>query len=396
MNSLAAIQISLFEHKGKTCYGLKFPFNNQLKDRLRTIDAVRWSATQTVFYVYEERLSLKALCEALQTLGLTFDHSTIPLEELIAPTEYGFGKRKLSEENTILLGQFTNYMKGLRLSESTMTTYYSFVLNFLIFIGDKKVEKLMAIDVRLFIEQQVIVKDYAVSTHRQMISGIKHFGFFMSLEALTDLDRFRPRKSSYLPTILSKEEAITLLRVTKNLKHRTILALLYSSGLRIGELISLELKCLDIDRRQIFVRSGKGRKDRVVIMAESFVPLFKNYFFSYRPKVYFIENPKGGMYTAGSVRSFLRKSCKEAGILKKVTPHTLRHSYATHLIEMGVGLRYVQDLLGHSKPETTMIYTHVARKDLLAIQSPLDHALTTIEVTDKNQLKSRFEGDISG
>lgn len=396
MNSLAAIQISKFEHKGKLCYGLAFPFNNQIKNRLRTIPETRWSATHKTFYVFQEALSLNDLMIALRKEGLTFDYSSVTSEELFREINMKVGKKVVSEVNKDLLVQFWNYLKGLRLSESTIRTYFSFVTDFLAFAGDKKAETLTDIDVRLFLEKQVMYKHYSISTHRQMVSGIKQFGYFMSMEVLTDLDHFRPKKSSYLPTVLSKEEAIRLLSVTKNLKHRTVLAILYSAGLRVGEVISLELRHLDFDRRQIFIKSGKGRKDRVVIMAESFVPLFKNYFLSYRPKVYFIENPNGGQYTAGSIRSFLRASCKAAGITKKVTPHTLRHSYATHLIEMGVGLRYVQDLLGHAKPETTMIYTHVAKKDLLKIQSPLDKALLDFEASDKKLLKSTFTDEDSG
>ena len=140
----------------------------------------------------------------------------------------------------------------------------------------------------------------------------------------------------------------------------------------------------------------KGRKDRVVVLAEGFIGLLKNYYLTYRPKQYFIENPTGGPYSAGSIRQFLKRYCKAAGIRKNVTPHTLRHSYATHLIENGVGLRYVQDLLGHSKPETTMIYTHVARKDLLQIQSPLDTALQELAKRDKEVLKLPFSDNFSG
>ena len=117
---------------------------------------------------------------------------------------------------------------------------------------------------------------------------------------------------------------------------------------------------------------------------------------SYCPARYLIESPKGGKYSAGSIRNFLKRSCKAAGITKRVTPHTLRHSYATHLIEMGVGLRYVQELLGHSKPETTMIYTHVAKKDLLSIKSPLDQALEDVQAGDKKQIKSTFGGYLGG
>ena len=117
---------------------------------------------------------------------------------------------------------------------------------------------------------------------------------------------------------------------------------------------------------------------------------------TYNPKTYFIEGKGEKPYSATSIRKFLHRSCIKAGIHKKVTPHTLRHSYATHLIENGVNLRYVQELLGHSKPETTMIYTHVAKKDLLQIKSPLDEAILQMTLKDKNTQKGSIAGTLGG
>ena len=182
----------------------------------------------------------------------------------------------------------------------------------------------------------------------------------------------RPRRSKRLPLVLSKEEVISLIQVTRNLKHRTCIALIYSCGLRISELINLELRDIDIERRQLLICQGKGRKDRYIILAESFLPLMRNYLTTFQPERYFIEGRPGKTYSATSIRKFLKASCQRARIYKRVTPHTLRHSYATHLLESGVDLRYIQELLGHAKPENTMIYTHVAKKDLLSIGSPLD------------------------
>lgn len=159
------------------------------------------------------------------------------------------------------------------------------------------------------------------------------------------------------------------------------MALIYSAGLRISELINLELRQIDVDRRQIIIKNAKGRKDRNVILAKSFIPVLNNYLNTYRPKVYFTEGKIGGKYSPESIRAFLKRSCQAAKISKNVTPHTLRHSYATHLLENGIDLRYIQELLGHAKPETTMIYTHVAKKDLLQIESPLDIAFKTIVET---------------
>jgi site-specific recombinase XerD len=201
---------------------------------------------------------------------------------------------------------------------------------------------------------------------------LKQFSVFLPDCRIDPEGLVRPHKSRKLPTVLSTAEIIRLLQVTRNLKHRTLLALIYGCGLRIGELLALELSQLDIARRQLFVRDGKGRKDRVVVLADRLLPLLQNYLATYRPERYFAEGRPGQPYSPTSIRSILKQNAKRAGIIKPITPHTLRHSYATHLLEKGVDIRYIQELLGHAKPETTMIYTHVSRQDLLNIKSPLD------------------------
>ncbi|MBT8211039.1 MAG: site-specific integrase [Eudoraea sp.] len=282
------------------------------------------------------------------------------------------------------------------MSTSTVTTYRNFIIFLLLYWKNRSLRQLDNASVQRFIEVVVKRRNYGISSHRQLISALKHFGDRFTQCAIQPATIKRPSKSRLLPTVLSKEEVIDLLRVTYNLKHRMILAILYSCGLRISEVLNLQLADIDFDRRQLVVRQSKGRKDRYLILAESTVPLLINYVSSYKPVGYLFHGGKGGKYSATSIRAFLKRSCRRAGISKRVTPHTLRHSYATHLIENGVNLRLVQELLGHSKPETTMIYTHVAKKDLLAVQSPLDTTLLELRTTDKNLLNQSLSGNLKG
>ena len=245
--------------------------------------------------------------------------------------------------------------------------------------------------------EEVIAKEhYSISSHRQCISALKHFTAFCNLENFDASNFRRPKKSNYLPVVLSKEAIIDLLQVTKNLKHRTIIGLLYSGGLRIGELLNLKLNHLDIDRSQIHIRQGKGRKDRVVVMSEVIKPLLLNYIHTYKPTDFVIEGRDGGIYSASSIRAFLKQSCQLAGIKKPVTPHTLRHSYATHMLENGIDLRYIQELLGHVKPETTMIYTHVAQKDIMQIRNPLDVTVEELQLKAKDNKKVLISRNFNG
>ncbi len=391
------VKLTEFEHRGVPCFGIGFDFNLDLKDLVKSITGVVWSARRRTFYVLKNELSLHDLYSELNALKIYVDYTELKASvKTIKQKPKKRVPRVISEDKKEVIRAFVRYLRGLRLSESTVMTYFTFVADFVEFLGKKPLDGITNTDVRLFVERQVIQKKYAISTHRQLISAIKHFGAFLPDTHLVLEDLKRPKKSSYLPTVLSKEEVIDLLKSTKNLKHRTILAMLYSAGLRISEVLHLKLHEIDVDRRQLFIKNAKGRKDRVVVLAESFIPLLQNYYMTYQPKVYFVENPKGGMYSDVSIRTFIKKSSQFAGIKKRVTPHTLRHSFATHLIEDGVGLRYVQDLLGHTKPETTMIYTHVAKKDLLKIQSPLDSALMALQQEDKKQLKQTLSRNIGG
>lgn len=301
----------------------------------------------------------------------TFRAKTFRVEAI--KTERKRGSKTLCSADKARLHEFVRYLRGKRFSESTVRTYYTHVLDFMIFLEGKELKEVGNRDVERFVEEVCVKRHYAISTHRQVISALKHFSTLFSECRIDELELMRPSRSKMLPEVLSQPEVISLLQNTRNIKHRAVLGLLYSSGLRIGELLDLKLADIDVQRRQVFVRSGKGRKDRYVVLAESFGQLLSNYLMSYQPQVYFVEGKEpGSPYSATSVRSFLRNSCRAAGIRKHVTPHTLRHSYATHLLEQGVDIRYIQELLGHSRPETTMVYTHVTHRDILNIASPLD------------------------
>ena len=236
-------------------------------------------------------------------------------------------------------------------------------------------------DIELFIETVFIKQKYSISTQRQFISAVKLFIVFEPTTQINNLQLTRPKKDKILPKVLSQNEVISLLQHTENLKHRAITALLYSCGLRVSELINLKLKNININRKQILVSQSKGRRDRYVNLAESFIPLLLNYLNTYKPVNYFAEGKNNTKYSAESIRNFLRRNSLKAQTSIKVTPHVLRHSYATHMLENGVDIRYIQVLLGHSRPETTMIYTHVTKKDLMQITNPLDIAVK--KLTDK-------------
>jgi site-specific recombinase XerD len=372
-------------HKRELKLLLKFDFNDTLINLTKQLKDVRWSKTLHSWYLNFTQENIQLVSEIFKDITKV-NTDKLPKKELF--------KRNLTAAEKILLNDFYLYLKGKRYSLSTLQTYTFFVADFVNFHTKKALEELTNRDVELFIEKVFIERNYSVSSQRQFVSALKLFIVFYPQTKINDLVLARPRRSRQLPSVLSQEEVLSIIQSTQNLKHRAIIALLYSCGLRISELINMKLDDFHIERKQLIVKNGKGRKDRYVSLADSFLPLLSNYYHSYKPKIYFVEGQNGGKYSAESVRQFLRKSCLNAKIKKNVTPHTLRHSYATHLLENGVDIRYIQSLLGHSKPETTMIYTHVKRKDLMDIQNPLDVALHKMNNRDNDKGKLLLSGDI--
>lgn len=372
-------------HKKELKLLLKFEFNDTLINLTKKLKDARWSRSMQSWYLNFTQENIQLVTEIFKDIT-PINSDKLPKKDLF--------KRNLTASEKILLNDFYLYLKGKRYSTSTLQTYTFFVADFINFYTKKALEELTNRDVELFIEKVFIERNYSVSSQRQFVSALKLFIVFYPQTKINDLVLERPKRSRQLPSVLSQEEVLSIIQSTQNLKHRAIIALLYSCGLRISELINMKLADFHIERKQLIVKNGKGRKDRYVSLADSFLPLLSNYYNSYKPKIFFVEGQNGGKYSAESVRQFLRKSCLKAKIKKNVTPHTLRHSYATHLLENGVDIRYIQSLLGHAKPETTMIYTHVKRKDLMEIQNPLDVALQKINNRDNNKGRLLLSGDI--
>lgn len=387
MSNLPIVTLTRAVHRKENQILIAFKHDWALIDVVKHLPQAKWSATLKRWYVKNNPENLKQIYSVFK--GHAHVESSQLFDKKVVKPDPATIKqpRELTAQNKTLLNNFYSYLKGKRYSKSTVDTYTFFVADFIAFHNSKTLQSLTIKDVNAFIESVFIKRGYSISTQRQFISAVKQFIIFCPETGISNLALTRPKKSRILPTVLSQEEMIHIIQCTKNLKHRAILAMIYSAGLRISELLNLKLADIQIQRKQLLIKQAKGRKDRYVTLADSFMPLLHNYMATYAPKIYFVEGEKGAPYSASSVRKFLSRSCKAAKVNRIVTPHTLRHSYATHLLESGVDLRYIQELLGHSKPETTMIYTHVARKDLLDIKSPLDYAVEQLRKNGNEEQK---------
>ena len=294
---MANISLESFTHNSKHCIAIKFLYDFETKEYIKKFKGVLWTKTHRTFYIYYSEVRLEDLKNHLAKGNLNIINQKAAHRIPRISKGGKFELNPLNKEKTKIYRFYLKYLQGKRFSKSTIASYSGFILEFLRFTDQKPINELNENDVRSYIEWAVNTLNYSISTHRQMVSGFKHFSHFYPACAI-NLDKiYMPKKDRKLPTVLSIEEVLTLLQVTKNLKHRVTIAILYSSGLRISEIINLKLSDFDFKRKQLHIQNSKGRKDRYASIAVSMFPLIKNYYKTYKPKKYFIENPKGGKYS---------------------------------------------------------------------------------------------------
>ncbi len=265
-------------------------------------------------------------------------------------------------------------MKGY--SPRTVEVYQHCLKAYKQYFRDKNLADLTQEDVQEYLIQ-LIHKNYSRSTQNQHINAIKFYNEKVLGREKTYYWLDRPKKEIKLPVVLSKTEVSDFFNQVQNLKHRSIIALLYSCGLRVSELINLKISDIDSKRMQVAIRSAKGNKDRYVPLDVKVLALLRVYYQHYKPVHFLFNGQESTKYSSTSIRAIIRDASIKAGIRKNVTPHTLRHSYATHLLESGTDLRYIQVLLGHNSVKTTEVYTHVRSIKLNEIQSPFSNLSVT-------------------
>lgn len=220
---------------------------------------------------------------------------------------------------------------------------------------------------------QVTERAISISYQKQLVAAIK-FWYNHILDRKLELDYLYPDRSSFkIPIVFSQEEIKKILETCENIKHKAILTTIYSCGLRLSEVTNLQIKDIDSVAMTVTVRQGKGNRDRVVVLSPKLLTLLRIYFLEYKPKTYLFEGQSKEKYADRSVQLILKKTLAKAGIVKNGSIHTLHHSYATHLIEQGTDVRFVQELLGHKNIKTTLIYTHLTDATKRKIKSPLDN-----------------------
>ena len=283
------------------------------------------------------------------------------------------GETVLSPDARADLARFREWLESRRFPDTTIRTYTSMMETFLKFVAPRQASQCTADDLVRMVNDYVLPRGLSYSYQNQLISAVKKFYKEVCSNTIDPGTFSRPRARHKLPNVLSKDEVKRVLAAPMNEKHRMILSIIYGCGLRRSEAIMLEPQDIDRDRMLLSVRQAKGFKDRIVPISPKLVELVDSYLRRYRPVLYLFEGQRqGDRYSAASVEKIFRVACTKAGIRKKITLHGLRHSYATHLLEAGTDLRYIQELLGHRSSKTTEIYTHVTEKSIQKIRSPFD------------------------
>lgn len=278
-----------------------------------------------------------------------------------------------SEKDHTMISELKKWMEHKRYSPSSIHTYTGCLLVFMRFLNPKNIADAVNEDIVRFTNEYILANKLSASYQNKAINAIKLF-FKEIIKSRIIIDEIeRPRRAHPLPNVLSKEEVKAILQAPSNIKHKAMLSLIYACGLRRSELLNLKPADVDSKRGLLIIRKAKGKKDRVAPISNKIISLLREYYVVFKPVNWLFEGlSEGEKYSEESLAKVLKSSCNKAHINKPVTLHWLRHSFATHLLEGGTDLRYIQELLGHKSSKTTEIYTHVSTKSLQNIKSPFD------------------------
>jgi integrase/recombinase XerD len=339
----------IITHKKEKRIAVYFEKNAEWIARIKEINGARWSQSLRVWHIPDTE-------ENRIRFNITPISYTIPSVEGITQIE-----------------KFKQWLRSKRYSESTITTYTEALKSFLVFYREKPIAEITNEDVIVYNNEYIIKNNLSASFQNQTVNAIKLF-FQTIRDTKMMVDKIhRPKRAKVLPNVLSKEEIKLILNAHSNIKHKMMLSLIYSCGLRRGELLALQPVHIDSKRNLVLLKNAKGKKDRIAPLSPKILDMLREYYTVFKPTKYLFEGViPGEPYSEKSLQSVLKQALKKVGITKPVSLHWLRHSFATHLLESGTDLRYIQELLGHSSSKTTEIYTHVSTKSLQQIKSPFD------------------------
>lgn len=337
-------------HKDRKWIAIQFPFDQKIIKEIKLLKGSCWSKTFNAWLILPTPENKKKL-----RLIFGLPHRV---------------EDKYLEDHEL---SFRKYLEASRYSINTVKSYSEAIRIFLIYIAPKPPEEITNQDLLEFFHSYCHKKNVSISWQRLIINALKLYFGRLHNRKINIEQIVRPKKDKILPNVLSKEEVESILKATGNIKHRAMLMLIYSCGLRRSELLHLKPEHIDSKRKILIIKQAKGRKDRITPLPIKMIEILRDYYKQYKPAVWLFEGQKKSeQYSERSLNLVFKHAAEKAKIRKPATLHWLRHSYATHLLESGTDLRYIQELLGHQSSKTTEIYTHVSTKKIQDIRSPLE------------------------
>ncbi len=364
-----------YERDRKKLIGFKYIFTKSQYHEIDNINIFNRDKQMGIWYFEASKFKLKKTIEYLMPnfaikINSELKISDLSLRRMLLEQSY----KKDNYFKSCPIG-FLEYIQLHNYSRSTFDTYHNMVLRFLNTFKGHNINKVNSFgvdEIDSYHKTWMQKSAPSPSLINQSINAIKLYYKVICKQELNLEDVHRPQRGKHLPSIYSKDEITRIIGNIDNLKHKAMIFLIYSAGLRVSELINIQIEDILVDRKMVFVKGGKGMKDRYSTLAESALHMITEYKSGYKPVKYLFEGQYGGKYSATSLRKILHKAKRKAGVITPGSVHTLRHSFATHLLENGTDLRYIQELLGHSSSKTTEIYTHVSTLNISQIKSPGD------------------------
>lgn len=344
------------------------PYDPERVAKIKTVPGRRWHPEEKCWSVTHSEDMVKRLL-------LLFARERVDVDPSLRPLKASSSCQGQEPERVQLLDAMDQELKLRGHGAKTRKAYLGHVNRFVCFWG-KAPQGLSEMEVRGYLLHLLEKQEASHAYLNQCISALKFLYERVLKQPSPIVNLPRPKGERKLPEILSRQEVLRLLEAVENPKHRAIMLLTYSAGLRLGEVVRLRVEDIDSARRLIHIRQAKGRKDRYTVLSQAALEALRVYFKQYRPDRWLFPGAKPGRHLhERTVQKVFERAREAAGIRKDVSVHTLRHSFATHLLESGTDLRYIQELLGHKSSKTTEIYTHVSERDIGRIQSPLDSLL---------------------
>jgi integrase/recombinase XerD len=354
-------------HNGRV--KLIFRYEKELVKLIKTLPLYAWDKENLWWTIAHTEMALANLAEFCNLSGWSYryveDLRNLNRKARLKPVEV--------ENYRQVPDCYLNKLTVLRYSGNTIKTYKDCFCEFINYYNTKDISEITQEDIQAYLLYLVEERQISTSYQNQAINSIK-FYFEKVLQGPRRVYYIeRPRKEKMLPSVLSEAEVKKIIENISNLKHKCLIMICYSAGLRISEALNLKPADIDSKRMMIHINGGKGKKDRITLLSVRLLDILREYYRLYKPREYLFTGQMGGQYSERSAQLVLKEAARRAGITRHVTLHTLRHSFATHLLENGTDLRYIQSLLGHSSPKTTQIYTHITTKGFDQIKNPLDN-----------------------